>query len=408
MTKRIPILLLAGSLLALMLACVVPVEPVMTVTAVPPTEASIPPTATPPPVPVQGLNQIQMIDQANGWAWAGKPDGTSMLLRTADGGSTWADVTPQNLPGPSAGFFLDAQTAWVQTFDSATNASGLGMTTDGGRTWTAVNQSLPFVSSFFHFYNKTDGYAEIYDVGAGQATVGFYETHDSGANWDQIMLASPPEDVVPGFLHTCNICGDDVYYDPTRLIVVFGDMANDPAGSVRLQVSADLGKTWKKLVLPLPAAKYADGLIGPGDPVFFDDRNGLLPFVIVKFNQDGTKAYSDQFVYSTQDGGLTWKSNSTAVANVDWMSRVDFATSRDAFVACGNALCASHDGTVTWQALTSNLNFAYADGTVYVSHFQFIDSSQGWAITTDGTNYNLWKTTDGGQTWTELSPSLIP
>ena len=274
----------------------------------------------------------------------------------------------------------------------------------------AINPQLRLepVQAFFHFDTKTDGWAEAYDVGAGQATIGFYETHDGGVNWNQVMLSSPPEAMLPGFLHTCNICGDAVYYDPTRLIIVPGDMATEPSGSVRLSISSDLGMTWKKIVLPFPSSKYAYGLVSPGDPVFFDAQNGLLPVVIVKFNSDGSKAYSDLAVYITHDGGLTWKNSSAVVEDVGWMGRIDFASSDDAFVACGNNLCVSHDGTATWQTVTSNLNFSENGGTEYVWRFDFVSASLGWAITTDGTNYSLWKTADSGQTWTNLSPEIHP
>ncbi len=408
MSRAVKVLIFSGLVLSLMAACILPVVPVITATPLPPTETSLPPTHTPPPVPVQGLSQIQMIDTLNGWAWAAQANGTAILLRTMDGGRTWTDVTPTNLPNPSAGFFLDSQTTWVLSYDASSYANGLGLTTDGGKTWTTINQDLPFASAFFHFDTKADGWAEAYDVGAGQATIGFYATHDGGVNWNQVLLSSPPEDMLPGFLHTCNICGDAVYYDPTRLIIVPGDMATEPSGSVRLSISSDLGMTWKKIVLPFPSSKYADGLVSPGDPVFFDAQSGLLPVVIVKFNSDGSKAYSDLAVYITHDGGLTWKNSPAVVEDVGWMGRIDFASSDDAFVACGNNLCVSHDGTASWQTVTSNLNFSDNGRTDYVWRFDFVSASLGWAISTDGTNYSLWKTADSGQTWTNLSPAMHP
>ena len=81
---------------------------------------------------------------------------------------------------------------------------------------------------------------------------------------------------------------------------------------------------------------------------------------------------------------------------------VDFVSLQDIFAICGNDLCATHDGAHTWQLLHSNLDFDN------VPEIDFTSPSIGWAIATDGSSYNLWKTIDGGARWTELLPTLIP
>jgi photosystem II stability/assembly factor-like uncharacterized protein len=353
-----------------------------------------------------------MADESVGWAI----EAPSHIVRTMDGGLTWSDVTPANLTADSiGGFFLNAQSVWV--YDYSDLSKGLAHSTDGGKTWSILTKSIPFkpqVSISITFLNEKDGWAETYDVGAGQAFITLYVTHDSGATWSQIMLGSPGDqsNEFPGTLGLCNICGDNFYYDPDRMIITYGDLASDAVGEVHLSVSMDLGKTWKDLHLPMPSNKYSGGLVAPQMPIFYSDKDGYLPFGIVKFNPDGSHAYDVLAIYTTHDGGLSWNSNPTVLENVQntFMQHhvVDFVLPMEAFVTCGNQLCVTHDGAQTWDKEASSLNFSFAEGKTYVEWFDFISPTAGWAITSDGSKNTLWRTTDSGVTWQEITPRLLP
>ncbi len=353
-----------------------------------------------------------MADESVGWAI----EAPSRIVRTVDGGFTWSDVTPANLTADYiGGFFLNAQSAWV--YDDSDLSKDLAHSTDGGKTWSIFTKSTPFtthVSTSMTFLNEYDGWAENYDVGAGQAFITLYRTHDSGASWSQIMLDSPggPFIEFPGTLGLCNICGDSFYYDPARMIITYGDIDSNAVDEVHLSVSMDLGKTWKDLHLPMPSNKYSDGWVSPQMPIFYSDEDGYLPFGIIKFNPDGSYAYDVLAVYTTHDGGLSWNSNPIVLENVQNMFMrhyvVDFVSPMDAFVACGNQLCVTHDGAQTWQKNPSSLNFSYVEGMTYVEWFDFVSPTAGWAITSDGSKNTLWRTTDSGVTWQEITPRLLP
>jgi photosystem II stability/assembly factor-like uncharacterized protein len=390
-------------------------QPTATATKAAPTPTTSPvPTTLPTPTVEAGqpitLTSLSMADESIGWAI----EAPSHTVRTVDGGLSWTNVTPENLTADYIGsFFLNAQSAWV--YDNSDPAKGLAHTTDGGKTWSIITKSLPFTTyASLTFQNEKDGWAETYDVGAGQAYITLYGTHDGGVTWSQIMLGSPDNQVsdLPGVLHLCNICGDSFYYDPARIVIIYGDLASNAVGEVHLSVSMDLGKTWKDLHLPFPSSKFADGLVAPQLPFFYNDKDGYLPFGIVKYNQDGTHAYDILAVYTTHDGGLSWKPNPTVLENVQNTVMhyvLDFVSPMDAFVACGNDLCVTHDGAQTWQKMTSNLNFVYAEGKKYVEWFNFVSPTAGWAITSDDSNqYTVWRTPDGGVTWKEITPRLLP
>jgi photosystem II stability/assembly factor-like uncharacterized protein len=350
-----------------------------------------------------------MFDENTGWALVTETNYVTFILHTADGGLTWKNVTPPDLPPDILiGFFLNTQSAWVYDYNSS--STDLLHTTDGGKTWTLVTKSMPAANVRLTFVNKTDGWAEAYDVGAGHGEITLFGTHDGGATWNQIMLSDPPDTITqsffPGDLSVCNICGDRFYYDPMRMMVVNGDLASDASGFIRLSVSFDLGKTWKKHILPMPTSQYKDGMVAPQEPVFFNQQDGFLPFNIIKYGPGPTREYKVLAVYATHDGGLSWKSNSTVIDNAS--GEVDFVSPQLAFAACADTLCVTQDSAQTWQTLKTNLHFAYADGIEYVSQFEFVDSKTGWAITTDGTVSSLWKSVDGGANWTKLSPTLLP
>jgi photosystem II stability/assembly factor-like uncharacterized protein len=388
-------------------------QPTATVTRAAPTPTASPvPTMLPTPTVEVGqpitLTTLSMSDESVGWAF----DTANHIVRTTDSGLTWADVTPVNLTaGYIGGFFLNAQSAWAYDYSDPLN--GLAHTTDGGKTWSIVAKSFPFAAyASVTFLNDEDGWAETYEMGAGQANITLYETHDSGATWSQIMLSTPgdrlSEDL--GTLHLCSICGDSFYYDPVRMMITSGDLASDPTGKVILFVSTDFGNTWQELHLNMPSSKYNDGLVNPQLPVFFNAKDGYLPFGIVKFSSQGSHVYDVLAVYATHDGGLSWILNSTVLENVKntmlGHSVIDFVSPMDAFVACGNDLCVTQDGAQSWQKITSSLNFAYAEGIEYVEWFDFVSPAAGWAFTQDGSGYSLWGTTNGGLTWLEITPQL--
>jgi hypothetical protein len=233
----------------------------------------------------------------------------------------------------------------------------------------------------------------------------------AGVTWKKIMLSDPPDSaypsLVPGDLSLCGECGDTVYYDLLHMIVVRGDYPMEiPNGSVNVSLSTDLGKTWKDQTLPLPGPAFAGDTVLPLQPVFFDEKDGLLPFEVIKDNSDGSQS-EGLAVYVTHDGGLTWIPNPTVLGDVSRESIVDFVSMQDIFAACGSDLCATHDGAHTWQPLHSNLNF-----DTDVTNIDFISPSTGWALKTtivEGISSNyLWETTDGGAAWTQLSPTVIP
>jgi photosystem II stability/assembly factor-like uncharacterized protein len=389
--------------------------PPATATVETPPTASVPaPSDTPAGSPATGLAvplyQINMLNTNDGWGWATGQGDTSQLLRTADGGQTWTDVTPQGQFTYYGSFFLNAQAAWLLFYNSGSNKGGAMRTTDGGKNWSTLPENDLLGNARLQFTSPDEGLAETAGVGAGNAYLNFYRTRDGGLSWEPVLITAPsPEPgLPPGTVHLCNICGDSLYYDPARAIIAYGDLASDPAGVVRLSISTDLGQSWKDLKLPLPDPKYADGLVAPIAPTFFGSE-GVLPVNIIKYNTDGSLAFSVLVLYASHDGGQSWQADPALLENQDaQINSVEVLSEKIAIVRCNKNLCSTSDGAQSWQSLASSLDFSQAAaGPDYISQFSFVDPSNGWAISGESGATNLWKTTDGGASWTKLSPALV-
>jgi photosystem II stability/assembly factor-like uncharacterized protein len=421
--KRVfSVFLLAALILS---ACLPPPPPVLTATPHPPTETVLPPTElptpttvptiTPTPVVLLNLSQVTMFDAETGWGWA-TPVGASdanlvmLLVRTEDSGQNWENVTPPNaqiLPGSN--FFLDAQTAWLTTFDTSAATASLLQTTDGGKTWTTISDTLSPNSARLYFSDAQQGWLTTYDIGAGNARAQLFETSDGGATFAPINLLPPaggPPDQPAGTIHLCNICGDTLIYDPLRAVITRGDLADDPGKVVRLSISTNLGKNWKDLKLPLPAKEFSDHLIAPLKPFFFNETDGTLPVLMAK-NDANEQLVGTLAFYATKDNGKSWTVRPGRVDGLGVSPVIDFVSDQDVFVSCGDNLCVTHDGAKTWETLEPD-NFISGAGGESVEQLHFIDLNMGFAIATTNDNTALLRTSDGGLTWDRLIPVLMP
>jgi photosystem II stability/assembly factor-like uncharacterized protein len=348
------------------------------------------------------------MDKKRGWSWMASSEGGFTLLHTADGGSLWKDVSPKNylLVYPGA-FFLDSSTAWVPSYDTASNALRILHTIDGGASWKEVTRKAPFARAEIHFQDEHTGWAVALDAGAGNAYYQVFETKDSGATWIPVALSGPTPEVggTENVIHLCNICGDSFYYDPHRMVIAYGDFGSmEPGEAVRLSVSTDRGKTWQNQRLDLPSPRLQAGLISPFRPTFFSDGNGILPARILKYKNDGSMEFQVEAFFRTTDGGLHWVPIPTIVENVNSTEPPEFLSQQEIFLRCGPILCGSQDGAKTWKSIPTLLNFDTSASEPYVTAYQFIDSLTCWAIVTSGDLSTLFQTMDGGATWLPLNP----
>jgi photosystem II stability/assembly factor-like uncharacterized protein len=393
---RVRLLTTLAVMLLAALACSLP----GTFTPTPPgpaTNTPAPPTDTPVPGPVTAtptsggsvisapeLTRIDMLDTNNGWALA-----DHYVLRSADGGATWNDVTPAGITdvGYSAdGFFMDAGNAWVLIGTPADPHSGtLYHTTDGGANWSSA--AVPFASANLQFLDSSNGFAlAALGAGAGSEAVAVYQTADGGATWTQNYINDP---TVPG-------AGDSLPLGGQKAGMTFVDTQHgwvsgaEPIDDfVYFYVTQDGGHSWAQQNVVLPP--LGPGLqIGAQQPLFFGTQIGVLPTIVLNGSQ------TLFMFFKTQDGGTTWMPTSTLIGSGRYM----VLSANDAWVWTGSGLSVTHDGMITWTSLTPNVDLANS-----LSQLDFVDTLTGWALANASGSHNaLYKTTDGGTTWTAIIP----
>jgi photosystem II stability/assembly factor-like uncharacterized protein len=323
-----------------------------------------------------------MQDSQNGWGLS-----QDAAFITRDGGQQWDEVTPHTgwlANGIVKGFFLDSHTAWLLQPDAQDfNRGALFRTTDGGQHWQSTR--VPFGPNPVQFLSASDGWV-MADRGAaaGSMAVDIYKTTDGGSTWIKVQSAGPQTQNQPGALP----------FGGDKLGMAFSDMQHGWIGGSQpivghsyLYRTTDGGKTWIFQELSIPP-DYSDSSVLVYAPKFSNSDDGILPVSLE------TQVEKLDF-YITQDGDQTWQSTTV----VQGSRAYDIVSFQDIWVWSGDTLNVSHDRGQTWLSITSE---SPLQGKV--QQIDFVDQATGWAISMD-TNENLYlyRTIDGGNTWTELS-----
>jgi photosystem II stability/assembly factor-like uncharacterized protein len=356
-----------------------------TVQSVAGTPVGISPTPMPdlPLIANPSLTRITMVDLLNGWGLT-----ETKLVRTADGGLTWYDVTPAGVTslGYSASvFFLSPERGWVVIPGADFTTGTLLYTVDGGLTWTSL--AVPFGGGQMDFINTSTGFILVgRGAGAGSSAVDVYSTSDGGASWEPVFVMQPGGADNVNTLPFSGQKSGFAFLDGSHGWVG-GSIPME--GYVYLYSSQDGGHVWVKQELSLPAG-FDTAMTEVMSPRFFSATDGILPVRLLAQNL----AYD---FYVTHDGGATWASTSPVNSN----GQIAITSLTDLFVWDGGpVLQVSRDGGQNWTPLATNVNVVDILSTI-----QFVDTQTGWMLTGDAVNHHtLYKTVDGGANWNILIP----
>ena len=374
-----------------------PPEPTRDTTTVP-----IPANVTPiPPLTVGEpvtITSIHMITELGGWAIGGDQDPGDHVLRTLDGGETWADMTPREpiestVPARKAavGSFLNLDQAWVLFYPSEFYGGeapvNIWWTDDGGTNWTRgaldkrleINEDPPSVM----FIDNQTGWIFVESVvGMGHHLFYLLRSEDGGNSWE--VQADPPDSVT-----TCH-----------RTAITFIDSQHgwmtsqcpfELGGGVFLETTNNGGDTWERLTIPPPTSNpdhfEQSSLCQTRSPNLLGQGQGT--FIVTCHLKSGLVS---DLAYSTQDNGSTWQTSSFPGGELSLQA--------DGFGwAFGMEISKTLDFGLTWE----RVKIVSWDG-----QFSFIDHNRGWAVARSGEEIALVQTIDGGKTWQEIDPVVAP
>jgi photosystem II stability/assembly factor-like uncharacterized protein len=340
------------------------------------------------------------------------------VFRTLDYGATWVQL----LDGPATDLLLDPKSPDTLIASIGlpwgNRRNGLYKTTDAGANWTRLTRDLPTnpgdvgriqMDQCEAFPNVI--YAALYGHGAG--LVGLYKSTDFGQSW--IRMPNAP-----------SYAGGQAWYDnciavcPTNPNVVF-------VGGYSTFRTMDGGETWED-----NTRSYSGGQVHP-------DHHNLTfsptaPHTLYLCTDGG--------VFRTRNLGETWESVSNGLGTVQFQS-VDVHPT-DENIAYGGT---QDNGTNKFTGSTEWTNVFLGDGgvtrvnwknpdVVYTEYVNLVilksnDAGKNWEGATNGIDpnegklfyapYNLdpsdpnilvagaqrvYRTTDGAQSWSAISPVL--
>jgi photosystem II stability/assembly factor-like uncharacterized protein len=258
-----------------------------------------------------------MLDMQTGWALGADAGPDLHVLRTEDGGQTWADLTPAESAAEPGGIrsvaahFEDVQRAWVAFNGSVPftppASPVVWRTEDGGATWTAsapldVEGLVETYDPMFLTFSDLDHgwFAAGVGVGMNHQYVNLYRTADAGRTWENLI---DPYGDSP--IQACSKTG--LLFLDDRGGWLTGDCFGVAAG-VLLYRTGDGGTIWDAVTLPSPAESpglFEDftAACGSYDAQFFDSMQGVLGVRCTLYGQEPYATVAH--VYATGDGGQT-------------------------------------------------------------------------------------------------------
>ncbi|HSI07801.1 MAG TPA: hypothetical protein VK985_04365 [Rariglobus sp.] len=254
---------------------------------------------------------------------------------------------------------------------------------DGGRTWTERVKGADITVQTDIRFSGSRTYVTAMDEGT-------LVSEDQGKSWRQLWPLKHDNELSGHNWRVAvtNINGVD------RIIATASPWSGK--NSVVIVISEDGGKTFKTVTAGLPAYRItANTMWGRGYPraLAVDPTNPKI--VYLGIDGDASKDQPGGGVFKSEDGGYTWKQlpNQPASRRMYYGLAIDPTNPQrifwGGFGANGGVYC-SEDGGNTWKRVFAQDQYIF---NVHVSK--------------DGTIYagggNLWRSTDHGETWKQIS-----
>jgi|GEM_PF-755731 len=369
---------------------------------------------------------IWFCDSNTGFAAGGVFDGTTwsgMLVKTTDGGLTWNEL---NINPCGIINTMQYTSATSGLIGCGYGSGNIQKTTDGGTTWTNQSISPPLGVTSLYFLSENDGFI--------LANLNVYKTSNGGNNWELISSVVPVSflysiwftDINTGYISGYEYSAPDgmIYktidggetwswgfldWDPLLCITFTNAQTGFMGSRGRIYKSTNGGGSWNPTYFTYPNEIYSIRFVNDnvgyavGQSGFMcKTTNAGLTWTEISESVCNASIYSTFFVgntgyamgesmptLKTTDGGETWSQTSTIS---DWITSIFFTDENTGYAASQSNVYKTINGTSSWQTLPGvNGNFR--------SCF-FSDEDHGFVAGVLGAVY---KTTDAGNTWTDIS-----
>lgn len=362
-----------------------------TITITPTLTLTPTPTITPtPPLTTSGgpaLVELHMFTPTRGWGLT-----KNQILITNDGGRHWAQVP---LPGvtldPSvSAYFVNSDIAYFLAPFPGTEFGQLFATRDGGATW--LTSPTLFQSAKLYFVDDNVGFAlQTLSIGGDWMRVAIYQTLDRGASWTQVFAHAADQtfDQDDQNLPVRGVKTGISFVNPSQGALGLSALGDD----VGLYHTDDSGRTWVKQQLTLPDG-ITDGYQTTVWPAFFfpgDLDNGIVAVDFLTLSGIFTRGF-----YATQDTGVSWEKRGELPGG----GVASFIDSNTGWAWSDHNLYTTSDGATTWTQIPAA--FGPSENATILD---FADAQNGWIITVDAKNVlRMYRSTDGGETWVAIIP----
>ncbi len=342
---------------------------------------------------------------------------TPDLVRSTDGGRTWASLTVLSLP-PAGIAELTATGGAVYALLGGDSA-GLFRSGDRGVTWAPILGGRP--------NDRFDGRALVVDPraprtlyvygGQPETEPALWVSRNAGGSWRRLSPGPIPAIIEPG----------------TR--VVYGYATSFLR--TLLSRSLDGGATWEPIFTgSAPDSEVAQHTFRRGKPA---EQALTIGYALYRTDDAGTtwRSVPSPFLdaaeidpddpriligvgrfsaYRSTDGGATWETTSRNLEYAENLVRLTKKT----LLAGGCGVARTADGGKTWKKTLACFNTFTDDpgrwtqkfetdpahpSTVYVLGFLALFDGLPHGILTDFPSF-LWKSEDGGQTWKKIARNL--
>lgn len=344
------------------------------------------------------------------------------IWKTTDGGATWKPKT-DSLDFMAIGTMVidptNSNVVYAGTGEGwgnldAVYGGGIYKSTDFGETWAMLPSTTGASLAKFrnvmklaadpvgNIYAATKDYNFKYGSGAYSVSGGLFKSTNSGTTWTKISSTT----IADNHFNPCDV----IPISPTIIVYAVGANGATLGGIFR---TIDGGTSWDKVISNLPTADYGRIALAP------DPNNSNNLFAVFE-SHDATAAGDGGLkgIYKSTDAGATWiqLTSPPKIVSTDSLSyistqgwydnviSVDPSNSNNIVVG-GVETMKSTDGGISWSQLTYWHPF-YGTPNVHADHHAIVFDKNNANTIYNGNDGGVYKTTNGGASWTMLNNGL--